>query len=96
MRFFLTSNSGYHVVSAVGSKAVISVKRGSQRVIQGNTIDIHGPCRMFYSPEARADKGGARVWLETYFDVDVFIDQDWQPPVESGSILKVQLKENIS
>ena len=52
--------------------------------------------RMFDSPEARADKGGARVWLETYFDVDVFIDQDWQPPVESGSILKVQLKENIS
>ena len=48
--------------------------------------------RMFDSPEARADKGGARVWLETYFDVDVFVDQDWQLPVESGSIFKVQLK----
>ena len=52
--------------------------------------------RMFDSPEARADKGGARVWLETYFDVDVFVDQDWQLPVESGSIFKVQLKENVS
>ena len=34
------------------------------------------------SIEVREDKGGARVWLETYFDVDVFIDEDWQPPVE--------------
>ncbi len=78
------------------NKTVISVKRGSQKVMQGHAIDIHGPCRMFYSHEARPDKGGARVWLETYFDVDVFVDEDWQPPVESGSIFKVQLKENVS
>ena len=62
------------------NKVVISVQRGRERVVQGHAIDIHGPCRMFYSHEVREDKGGARVWLETYFDVDVFVDEDWQPP----------------
>ncbi len=62
------------------NKVVISVQRGYQRVVQGHAIDIHGPSRMFYSHEKRDDKGGARVWLETYFDVDVFVDEDWQPP----------------
>ncbi len=64
------------------NKTVISVQRGRERVMQGHGIDIHGPSRMFYSHEVREDKGGVRVWLETYFDVDVFIDEDWQPPVE--------------
>ncbi len=72
------------------NKTVISVQRGRQRVMRGHAIDIHGPSRMFYSHEVREDKGGARVWLETYFDVDVFVDEDWQPPVEQGSASKVR------
>ncbi|MGB5596620.1 MAG: hypothetical protein WBM32_14885 [Crocosphaera sp.] len=65
------------------NQTVITVKRGNQRAIQGHAIDIHGPSRMFYSHEARKDKSGARVWLETYFDVDIFVAEDWQPSVEA-------------
>ena len=44
---------------------------------------------MFYSHEPRDDKGGARVWLETYFDVDVFVNEDWQAPLELGCMTKM-------
>ncbi|MEA5535999.1 hypothetical protein [Crocosphaera sp. XPORK-15E] len=33
-----------------------------------------------YSHEERKDKGGARVWLETYFDVKVLVNENWNPP----------------
>ena len=76
-------------VSNKTNKTVISVKGGNQRVNQGHAIDIHGPCRMFYSHDPRDDKGGARVWLETYFDVGVFVNEDWQAPLELGCMTKM-------
>ena len=42
-------------VSNKTNKTVISVQRGSQRVIQGHAIDIHGPCRMLGVASKRDD-----------------------------------------
>jgi hypothetical protein len=66
-------------------KTVISVKRGQEPAIQGYALDIYGPSRICYSPEARKDKGGARVWLETYFDVKVWVDEDCPSPLKVNS-----------
>ncbi|MEA5510175.1 hypothetical protein VB715_10415 [Crocosphaera sp. UHCC 0190] len=48
------------------NKTVISAKRGHGPAIHGHALEIYGPSRIFYSQEKRNDKGGARVWLETY------------------------------
>ncbi len=61
-------------------KTVISAKRGNEPAIYGHALEIEGPSRMCYSHERRKDKGGARVWLETYFDVKVWVEENCQPP----------------
>ncbi|MDJ0598274.1 MAG: helix-turn-helix domain-containing protein [Crocosphaera sp.] len=58
------------------NKTVISVKRGNEPTIYGHCVTINGPSKIHYSHEARKDKGGARVWVETYFDFDVVVEQD--------------------
>lgn len=35
-------------------------------------LAIHGPCRIFYSLEPQKSKGGARVWIETLSEVEMF------------------------
>ena len=55
------------------TEPVISVKPSCKNAIYGHEIDILGPCRIFYYPEARKDRGGARVWLETLFGVEIFL-----------------------
>ncbi|MGB3694323.1 MAG: hypothetical protein WA865_12500 [Spirulinaceae cyanobacterium] len=39
----------------------------------GHEAKIKGPCRIIYSPH-KSNKHGARLWIETYSEVDVF---DW-------------------
>lgn len=58
------------------NKTVISVKRGNEPSIHGHSVTINGPSTIYYSHEARKDKGGARVWLETYFDFDVVLQEN--------------------
>ncbi len=58
------------------NKTVISVKRGNEPSIYGHSVVLNGPSTIHYSQEARTDKGGARVWLETYFDFDVVVEED--------------------
>ncbi len=58
------------------NKTVISVKRGNEPAIHCHGVTLYGPSTLFYSHEARADKGKARVWLETHFDFDTFVNSD--------------------
>jgi hypothetical protein len=48
---------------------VITIKRGKDNT-RCFGVEINGPCRIVYSPDAPLKKGGARVWIETYADVD--------------------------
>lgn len=58
------------------NKTVISVKRGSERAIHCHGVTIYGPSTLYYSHKVRKDKGGARVWLETHFGFDTFVDEE--------------------
>ncbi|MGB5971338.1 MAG: hypothetical protein WA865_07680 [Spirulinaceae cyanobacterium] len=51
-------------------EAVISVKH-NQANHYGHEVDIYGPCRLTYSYD-KAKYGGARLWIETYAEVEVF------------------------
>lgn len=49
--------------------AVITVKAGRENVY-GHDVQIHGPCRVVYSPD-KPLSCGARVWIETTGPVEV-------------------------
>ncbi len=48
---------------------VISVKRGQSNTY-GHEVEIHGPCRVVYRRD-NPKPCGARVWIETFFGVEV-------------------------
>ncbi|NET06435.1 MAG: helix-turn-helix domain-containing protein [Merismopedia sp. SIO2A8] len=50
---------------------VISVKRGKEN-IYGHEVEIQGPCRVVYRRD-NPKPCGARVWIETLFQVEVAI-----------------------
>jgi hypothetical protein len=49
---------------------VITVKKGNTNVY-GHQIEIPGGCRVVYSPD-HPICGGAKVWIETLYDVKVW------------------------
>ena len=49
--------------------AIITVKRNGTN-IYGHEVEIPGGCRIIYSPD-RTICGGARVWIETLYQVKV-------------------------
>lgn len=51
------------------TKPVITVKKNKQN-IYGHEVEIPGGCRVVYSPD-KANSGGAKVWIETLYDVIV-------------------------
>ena len=53
-----------------GTRPVISVKNGKSNQY-GNTVLIHGPSTVVYSPE-KPLSCGARVWIETNAPVEVW------------------------
>jgi hypothetical protein len=55
------------------TKPVISISTGNEPAVHVHEIDIYGPSKLCYSLTPRDDKGGARVWLETYWDMDGFV-----------------------
>ena len=58
-------------------KPVISVHRGNGNASHAHEIRINGPSMITYSEKAMCSKGGSRVWLETYHEVELFaIDGD--------------------
>ncbi|MDJ0536663.1 MAG: hypothetical protein QNJ70_29945 [Xenococcaceae cyanobacterium MO_207.B15] len=50
-------------------QAVITVKKGNTN-LYGHEVEIPGGCRVVYRPD-NPICGGARVWIETLFDVRV-------------------------
>ena len=48
---------------------VITVKKGNTN-IYGHQVEIPGGCRVIYSPD-NPICGGARVWIETLYDVKI-------------------------
>ena len=54
------------------TRDVISLKRENNHAIHVQEILINGPSRLCYSLHPRKDKGGATVWLETHFGVELF------------------------
>lgn len=53
-------------------EAVISIKREHNHAVHVHEILLNGPSRLCYSLTPRKDKGGATVWLETYFGAELF------------------------
>lgn len=52
---------------------VVSVQPPNSKAIHVHEIEINGPCRLCYSTQPRHDKGGASVWIETHFGVELFL-----------------------
>ncbi|WP_413168166.1 DNA-binding protein [Capilliphycus salinus ALCB114379] len=48
---------------------VITVREGNTNTY-GHTVEIQGGCRVVYSPD-KPLRCGARVWIETFYDVQV-------------------------
>ena len=53
-------------------KPVITVKKGTSNIYAYEAV-IPGGCRVVYSPDV-AGRGGARVWVETLYDVEVYTE----------------------
>lgn len=51
---------------------VISVTNRDDPAYHVHEIYIHGPARLCYSLKPRKDKGGASLWLETIFPIEMF------------------------
>jgi Helix-turn-helix domain len=48
---------------------VITIKHGKENT-RCYGVEINGPCRIVYSPNAPLKRGGARVWIETYAEFE--------------------------
>jgi hypothetical protein len=48
---------------------VITIKHGKENT-RCFGVEINGPCRVVYSPNAPLKRGGARVWIETYAEFE--------------------------
>ncbi|MDJ0735986.1 MAG: helix-turn-helix domain-containing protein [Nostocaceae cyanobacterium] len=53
-------------------KPVISVKKSGNNT-SAHRVKINGPCEIIYSHK-KAISGGAKVWIETYFPVEIISD----------------------
>ena len=50
----------------------ISISQSSYQCLHAHEININGPCKIRYSPEPDRNKGGARLWIETYEAIELF------------------------
>ncbi len=57
-------------------EAVIKVKKGNTN-LYGHEVEIPGGCRVIYSPD-NPICGGARVWIESFYEVKVIINYHHQ------------------
>lgn len=62
------------------SEPVITVKKGNSN-IYGHSVEINGPCRIVYSQDKTLF--GARVWIETFSNVNVFCNNSLPTPKAS-------------
>lgn len=50
----------------------IIVRQGRKRIGNGYEVNINGPCKIVYRPDAPLDCG-ARIWIETESEVSIGI-----------------------
>lgn len=57
-----------------GDEPVLTVKTSKENV-KGNAVHIYGPSAVIYAPDSPLSCG-AKVWIQTTAEVDVFDEQD--------------------